>query len=118
MTYRSHIALLSMLVACGGLVACGAGSAQDTTQSPGAGPQGHGRHREAPPEAFAVCEGKSAGEGCVVKFGDHEMTGTCESPPPQANDTRLSCRSSEPPPGGPPHGGPPHGGAPPGGPGR
>jgi hypothetical protein len=56
---------------------------------PGGGP---------PPEAYDACIGKAKGDACTVELGDRPMKGTCESPPPNAKDTRLSCRPSEMPP--------------------
>jgi hypothetical protein len=46
---------------------------------PGGGP---------PPEAIAACASAKDGDTCTVKFGDHEMQGTCETTP----DKVLACR--------------------------
>jgi hypothetical protein len=56
------------------------------SRPPGGGP---------PAEAFEACVGKSRGDACTVTFGDRTMKGTCEAPPPDVKDTRLSCRPSE-----------------------
>lgn len=56
--------------------------------------------RTPPAEAFAACEGKSAGTACTVTFGDRSLTGTCLAPPPDVSDTRLFC--APPRPEGPP----------------
>ena len=75
-----------------GLGLSGAAVAQTNQPS---GPPGHGG---PPQEAFAACSGKSQGDSCSVKFGDREMSGTCELPPPSASDSRLACKPSGPPP--------------------
>jgi hypothetical protein len=51
-----------------------------------------------PTEAYSACSGKSQGESCTAKMGDREMTGSCETPPPDATDKSLACRPSGPPP--------------------
>jgi hypothetical protein len=48
-----------------------------------------------PPLAYSACSGKSKGDACSVKLGEREMKGTCENPPPDAEDTRLACRPSD-----------------------
>ena len=44
--------------------------------------------RTPPPEAFAACTSKQAGEKCSVQLGDRELAGTCASGPEQ----KLFCR--------------------------
>jgi hypothetical protein len=66
---------------------------------------GGGRHRGPPPEAFAACEGKAAGDACTIAHDDQSITGTCLSPPAEAPDTRIVCRPDHMPEGGPPPGG-------------
>jgi hypothetical protein len=55
------------------------------------GPGGGHPHGPPPPEVFTACEGKSADQACTVKVGDHGFDGTCRTPPPGANETRLGC---------------------------
>ncbi|MET0591485.1 MAG: hypothetical protein ABW133_02220 [Polyangiaceae bacterium] len=50
-----------------------------------------------PPEAYAACQSKNAGDACGVQFNGHEMTGVCTSHP---TDGRLFCMPNRPP--GPP----------------
>lgn len=83
------------------------GSATDANGADGGRP-----HRAPPPEAFAACDGKAAGDSCTVTTPDDQtIDGTCANPPPDAPDTRLACRPNNPPPGGggDGRGGPPDG---------
>lgn len=48
-----------------------------------------------PPEAYSACDGKSKGDACRLSMGQREITGTCEAPPPNAQDTRLACRPTD-----------------------
>ena len=45
-----------------------------------------------PPEIFAACNGKTKGDSCSIKFGDREVTGVCDTPPPEFKESRLACR--------------------------
>lgn len=67
---------------------------------------GMGQHHAPPPEAFAACAGKTAGAACAVpaRQGNGTLEGTCRTPPPGANDTRLACAPKFGP-GGPGQGG-------------
>ncbi|HET9626282.1 MAG TPA: hypothetical protein VFP84_33195 [Kofleriaceae bacterium] len=56
-------------------------------------PAGH-PHHAPPPEAFAACERRAAGDACTVTFGDHTITGTCAAPP---DAQQLACRPDHPP---------------------
>jgi hypothetical protein len=66
----------------------------------GAGPGAH--FGGPPPEIFEACNGKKAGDECVVKRDDWEMKSVCGAPPHGAADGRLACV-----PGGRPKGPPP-----------
>jgi hypothetical protein len=48
-----------------------------------------------PPEAYAACESKSAGDACTVNIHGSDLAGTCAAGP---DDARLFCRLSAPPP--------------------
>jgi hypothetical protein len=48
-----------------------------------------------PPEAYAACDSKTAGDACTVTLHDHTLEGTCAQ---RGSDGRLSCRPSHPPP--------------------
>ena len=50
-----------------------------------------------PPEAYAACQSKKAGDACTVSFRGREMNGTCAEHP---SDGKLACRPAGPP--GPP----------------
>ncbi len=60
---------------------------------------GSGERPPGPPpvEVFAACDGKAAGDACVVTLADGAVDGTCR-PPPGATETRLGCAPSRPPP--------------------
>jgi hypothetical protein len=67
---------------------------------------GDGHHRGPPPEAFAACEGKAAGDACTMTHEDVSIAGTCVSPPADAPaDAKIACRPDHMPEGGPPPGG-------------
>ena len=51
-------------------------------------------HHSPPPEAFTACERKTTSEACSLSFGDRAVAGTCAP----ADDNRLFCRPSGPPP--------------------
>lgn len=113
----STLSLLVLACASAASLGCDKQPSQPDPQASSAQPlTAEGPHRGAPPpEAFDACNGKSAGDACTVKHGDRESNGSCTSPPPGSEDSRLSCRPAAPPDGsgGPPPGGP-HGGPPPG----
>jgi hypothetical protein len=48
-----------------------------------------------PPEAYAACDSKSAGEACSVSIHGRDLAGTCAAGP---DDPRLFCRLTAPPP--------------------
>jgi len=50
-----------------------------------------------PEEAFAACQGKSAGDACTTKMRDHTEDGTCVT---ERSGTRVFCMPKRPP--GPP----------------
>jgi hypothetical protein len=47
-----------------------------------------------PPEAFSACSVKAQGAECVVQFGPHTLSGTCE----ESREEKLFCRTPPPPP--------------------
>jgi hypothetical protein len=53
-----------------------------------------------PPEAYAACESKAAGDACVVDIHGTEVKGVCAADP--AGRAKLACRPSSPPPCPPP----------------
>jgi len=95
-----------------GLSGCAADASADSSEAAlagealGAEPEG-GPRRGPPPEAFAACEDKAAGDDCTVSLPDREVQGECVAPPPDAPDDRLVCRPDDMPP-------PPDGRCPPG----
>ncbi|MGA2447835.1 MAG: hypothetical protein ABTD50_04080 [Polyangiaceae bacterium] len=48
-----------------------------------------------PPEAYAACDSKAAGDACTMSMHGETVDGTCNMFP---SDTRLSCRPNHPPP--------------------
>jgi hypothetical protein len=52
------------------------------------------QHQGPPPEAFDVCGGKKSGDACTMTFGNHSITGSCQTMP----DDRLACRPDHRPP--------------------
>jgi len=74
--------------------------------------KGPGQHPHGPPpEAFAACQSKAAGDACTISFQEKTLAGTCTAPPAGAPDARVFClpKDMPPPPPGGPHGpgGPP-----------
>lgn len=74
----------------------------------------HPRHHRPPQEAIDACASAKSGDSCTFTMpardgsgSSHTLTGTCESPPKEAETTTLACRPDHP----PPHGG--HDGPPP-----
>jgi hypothetical protein len=73
----------------------------DTRQhSPGSGPV-----RAMRTDMYLPCEGKKAGDECMINLGGREIRTQCVSMLDESNETRLSCGSQRPPAslsGGPP----------------
>lgn len=61
--------------------------------------EGDQRPYGPPPAAFDACNGKSAGDGCVVTLRDRTISGACKELP---EGGRLVCAPDHLPPGPPP----------------
>ncbi|MBX3221462.1 MAG: hypothetical protein KF795_13150 [Labilithrix sp.] len=115
----AQVAASVVLVGCGGTTTSDPATqtqAQSATEgNDGAdGKRPPPRHHGPPPEAFAACEAKAAGDACTVTFERESLSGTCaaEPAPPhggsaQADDARLVCRPDKMPERGGPGGRPP-----------
>src|SRR5574343_299712 len=57
--------------------------AQSSTNNPPPPPEQPHGHHGIPPEAIAACQGKTAGNTCVIKTPRGEsLEGSCDAPPP------------------------------------
>lgn len=74
--------------ALGLLILAGAAAAQDKTD--GKDGRGPGRRGPPPPEAFAACKAKKAGDACEVALPDRKINGKCS--PGREDETKLVCR--------------------------
>lgn len=112
-----HLGFFLVLAACGGQTASPDPASQtaqaDTVATALDAGEPHMRHHGPPPEAFAACASKAAGDACSVTFHGETLAGRCAAPPGDGGTT-LACRPDQMPehgpgPGGHPHGPPPDG---------
>jgi hypothetical protein len=62
--------------------------------APAQGTEAPQQHQGPPPEAIDACGGKKSGDGCTMTFGNHSITGSCQTMP----DDSLACRPDHRPP--------------------